>query len=249
MNLREKLKGLERFMCFSFWGLLISLVSSMVILCGCVENARVVFGRSPNPPYGYLLGSFFIHESWGHLLGNLITFIIATAVICFYTQKLQARGLKLKYLTSCLCWNFLVFLLMLSTSTIHLALLFSTGKYGVRTVGMSDLVHAVVVIAIGVLLAKWFACKAERLAVGRFSLLFEILAFAVLSLSLLLSNTRVAMSKRVEVGAHLSGVISGICASFFTIFLPSFNKSYVKNVAYFFPFYVLATIILAQALY
>jgi len=186
---------------------MILVTSSVLLATGFRDVATQVLGRRRNYWPG-IIGSYFVHRSWGHLAINFLFYALGVLVIYLYAKRVYPRTkIDLMLASSWWKWNVAVFSLMLSTGALDM---FSNKLYIVTSapsVGMSELVSAILAVALAAIWASAFSGGSKR------SMLLLASLAASFSLMIVLSNTRAALLARVNVIAHMCGFSTGSFAS------------------------------------
>ena len=196
---------------YSLVGLSISGISILWIELGLVNVVTQFLGRRPGNILG-IIGSFFVHKDWNHLYNNLLPYIIFSTLIFIYSNPLKGNSY---FLSDWKKW-----------SLIQLFMMFVIGFWdsystiAKPSIGMSDLVSAV---AVGALAAIYKALpeylKFDSECKRMLKLLLCIVFILFISYTIIESNKYSMYLQRVNIIAHVKGIVVGSLTFFLTVFL------------------------------
>ena len=218
---------LGEFVLYNLLGLIISSSSTIILALGLYEQAEAVLGRRLDNPLG-IIGSYFIHRDFWHLLGNFAFYLMSTFIVFIFSKANLGKEFLLGRINTWRRWNLLVLALMLVVGVVDLQLdrIYQFGKIGV---GMSDLTSALLPSALAYTHLAVYWSVSKRDAVERrvfYALLaLESLIIAALSLMLILLFDLHALAGNVNAPAHGFGISTGITVSSILL-LPGGRSSY-----------------------
>jgi len=137
---------LKEFLLYNLVGLAIALFSLLMLAFGLNDIAAVILGRRLDNPLG-VVGSYFVHKDLQHLLGNFSVYVIATLIVWASSMTRPELGYFLEKTTTWKAWNLFVLALMFLVGLVDL-LANPLYRLSISSVGMSDLVSALLAIAL-----------------------------------------------------------------------------------------------------
>lgn len=195
---------LREFFLYQLVGLASLVSSAAALITGAVEELSIVLGRYRWNWVG-VLGSYFLHQNWLHLFSNLSFYAAGVSLIYLLSHRLYfPEKALISKMSSWVWWSVLEFSLMVLIGLVDLCLNPLYGAGGSISIGMSDLVSAVLVSALALLycglLGGGFVHQRRLLKIDAW------LCAATLSAALILSNTFSALQTGVNIFAHVYGI-------------------------------------------
>jgi len=209
MELLTRLKEYRDFPLFCIMGIIILISSAYILTTGSLDYASVVLGRRKHNWIG-IIGSYFVHGSWQHLISNLLPYLWGVFII-YYCTKNYTHG-KWIDLSHFIAWRFnwkiwfgMQVLLMVLIGLMDLSLnkIYNNPKF--VGIGMSDLVSAIFAGSTLIVLIL-FTENPKSLKISK---LLALIAFINI-LMLLYGAYCHSWEIRVNFIAHICGVIGSI---------------------------------------
>lgn len=220
---------------------LVILFTSITILAlGIYGQAEIVLGRRRWNLLG-VVGSYFIHKDVWHAIGNFAFYFFSTFIVLLFNKivdkiNIDKESILVKFSTW-KAWNLLVILLMPIIGVTDL-LLNKIYQLGIVSVGISDLVSALLVIALAFahLLVFWLIREREKVntSTRRTLLSYVFIYIIIMSLMLILLFNLQAINEGVNVPAHGIGACIGFGIASILLWLGEKRQysSYIPLITY-----------------
>jgi len=211
MELLTRLKEYRDFPLFCIMGIIILISSAYILTTGSLDYASVVLGRRKHNWIG-IIGSYFVHGSWQHLISNLLPYLWGVFIIYYCTKNhTHSKWIDLSHFIACrfnwIIWFGMQLLLMVLIGLMDLSLnkIYDNPKF--VSIGMSDLVSAIFAGSTLIVLILF----TENLKSLKISKLLVLALIAFVNILMLLCGTyRHLWEMHVNFIAHICGVIGSI---------------------------------------
>ena len=221
---RTALHLFKEYLPYNLVGFAITLSSLLILALGLNENAAAILGRRLDNPLG-VVGSYFVHEDLWHLLMNLFSYLISTSIVWVSSKARPKLGYLLERTTTWKAWNLIVLALMFLVGAVDL-LANPLYRLSMSAVGMSDLVSALLAVALAHLHLIAFKLAKLRARKGVMIFLALIVCFSGL---LVVSFYLRALMVGINAPAHVFGALVGMIIALALII---WNKNLLLIITY-----------------
>jgi len=206
--LKALFRGIGYYVLYCIVGL-VAFAVSYIVLAFNLDDVINYLSRSWSNIHG-VFTSYFVHGNWPHLIANFVMYLIVVLIAFLTARFMHTKSRLPAFPPSWRLWLYAQLILMLIIGAVDLAFN-PIYRFNGRSMGMSDLISALVMIAVGnIILYYYLEVKRRRNLLSR--LLLCIAASIITLFFVVIFSFSSAISlvvEKVNVMGHVYGAMIG----------------------------------------